>query len=90
MKKKAIKVQVQPVVIPVSQVVLLHRDGIAPTKQEIKQAIIQRLLDIEYAPGDDFWKDDRETWDTERQFLVLRCGWNKMSAQQLLASLSEG
>ena len=88
--KRAIPAQVQPVVILVSHIVLLHRVGVAPTKQEIKQAIIQRLLDIEYAPGGDFWKYDRETWDMERQTLVLRCGWKKMNAQKLLASLSEG
>ena len=60
-----------------------------PTKTEIKQAIIQRLLDIEYCPGSDFQKEDPDTWDVERQMLVLRCGWNNMSCEDLLAGLNE-
>lgn len=68
---------------------MCHRAGVAPTKSEIKQIIIQRLLDIEYAPEGSFYEHDREAWDTERQMLVLRCGWNAISAEELLASLRE-
>ena len=89
-KQKTNTHQVDAVVIPISHVVLQHRDGIAPTKKEIKQAIIQRLLDIYYAPFGEFYEKDRETWDRERQILVLRCEWNKMTVEELLSSLSEG
>lgn len=66
---------------------MCHRAGVPPTKSEIKQIIIQRLLDIEYAPEGRFYEEDQETWDRERQMLVLRCGWNAMSTEELLSSL---
>jgi len=69
--------------------ILRHRDGIPPTKSEIKQAIIQRLLDIEYCPGTNFQKEEPEAWERERQMLVLRCEWNKISCEELLKSLAD-
>jgi len=50
--------------------ILRHRDGIPPTKSEIKQAIIQRLLDIEYCPGTNFQKEAPESWERELQLRV--------------------
>ena len=67
--------------------IMEHKPGIPPTKEEIKQAIIQRLLDIEYPPGSNFHKEDPDKWDIERQMLVIRVGWNRMSAIELLNGL---
>lgn len=72
-----------------SSAILSHQGGVGPTKTEIKQAIIQRLLDIEYAPGTEFHREDPDAWDRERQTLVLRVGWNNMTLEELVASLPE-
>jgi len=72
-----------------SSCIISHQEGRGPTKMEIKQAIIQRLLDMKYAPGTKFHKEDPDVWDTERQMLVLRVGWNSMSLEELVASLPE-
>jgi len=69
--------------------ILEHKSRIGPTKSEIKQVVIQRLLDIEYGPGSRFHKEDPDTWDSERQMLVLRCGWNTMSLKELIDLLPE-
>ena len=69
--------------------ILEHKPGVGPTKNEIKQAVIQRLLDIEYAPRSRFHEEDPDSWDTERQMLVLRCGWNNMSLEELIELLPE-
>ena len=69
--------------------ILEHRPNIAPTQSEIKQVIIQRLLDIEYPPCGGFYENDRDKWDTERQLLVLRMDWNTKSAITLLLMMEE-
>ncbi|MBU2068044.1 MAG: hypothetical protein ABII95_00530 [Patescibacteria group bacterium] len=72
-----------------SLAILNHKEGQRPTKNEIKQAIIQRFLDVEYAPGTKFHKEDPNAWDRERQMLVLRLGWNNMTLEELVAGLPE-
>jgi len=69
--------------------ILDHKPKQAPNREEIRQAIIQRLLDIEYPPGTKFHKEDSDTWDIERQSLVLKVGWNNMSLEELVAGLQE-
>jgi len=70
-----------------SQVILSHKAGVPPTKEEIRQVIIQRLLDIEYAPSGGYYKNDRDGWDIDRQMLVMLAGWNNMSAEELLSKI---
>lgn len=66
------------------------------TKSKVKQYIIQAILDEECPKPSPFplfpMADHLEALDrcdVERQALVLRCGWNNMTAEQLLAGLSE-
>ena len=58
-------------------------------KSDVKQFIIQGLLEEECPHKGSFYEQCRDEWDVERQALVLRCGWNKMTAEQLLAQLPE-
>jgi len=72
-----------------SSAILIHKKGRGPTKREIKQAVIQRLLDVEYAPGTRFHKANSDVWETKRQMLVLRAEWNNITLEELIAGLPE-
>ena len=73
-----------------AETILYHTPRVPPTKSEIKQVIIQRLLDIEYPPDSRFHREDPDGWDTERQMLVLRASWNTMTLEDLAKGLKDG